>query len=214
MSVIFPSPLVHGLIRGVSESFEYRIGLPEQYRLRAAELYEGAFRQKFLPVIKSTEKTVEILVDSIIPEYAVAAIENERLIGIAGFHGRGGYFTGGGSSNGIIRRLGLMRGLWTILILGIIYERKPAPGELLMDGIAVDESYRGRGIGTGIMNRLFKYGLDEGYGTVRLDVIDINDRARRLYEKVGFKAVKTDYHPYLKEFIGFSSSTIMVKELT
>ena len=98
--------------------------------MRAAKLYQEAFHNKFTPVIKSKEKTVEILIDSIIPEYAVAAIENERLIGIAGFHGRHGYFTGGGSSNGIIRRLGLIRGLWTILILGIIYERKPAPGVL------------------------------------------------------------------------------------
>lgn len=197
----------------MSESIEYRIGLHEKHLVRAAELYEEAFRQKFFPVIKSREKTVEILVDSIVPEYAIAAFEKNRLIGIAGFHGREGYFTGGGSTLEIIRRLGLLRGLWTILILGIIYERKPGPGELLMDGIAVDARVRGKGIGTGILSKLFEYGLDEGYSKVKLDVIDINDKAKRLYESLGFKATQTHNHPYLKKFIGFSSSTTMIKEL-
>lgn len=197
----------------MSDTIEYLIGLPEEYRRRAAELYEEAFRGKFLPVVKSKEKSVEILVDSIKPEYAVAAIENDRLVGIAGFHGKGGYFTSGGSAYGIIRRLGLARGLWTILILGIIYERKPAPGELLMDGIAVDSSVRGRGIGTGILEKLCEYGVKEGFETLKLDVIDINVKARRLYENLGFKAVKIHNHPYLKKYIGFSSSTTMIKEL-
>ena len=197
----------------MSETIEYKIGLPEEYRRRAAELYEEAFQGKFLPVVKSRQKSVEILVDSIKPEYAVAAIEQDKLLGIAGFHGTGGYFTSGGSSYGIIRRLGLAKGLWTILVLGIIYERKPAPGELLMDGIAVDSSVRGKGIGTGILEKLCEYGVKEGYNTLKLDVIDINVKARRLYENLGFYAVTTVHHPYLKRFTGFSSSTTMVKEL-
>ena len=197
----------------MSETIYYSIGVPESCRRRAAELYEEAFRGKFLPVVKSREKMVEILDESIMPEYAVTALQGDRLVGLAGFHHRGGYFTGGGSALGLIKRLGIFRGLWALFIFGVLYERKASPGELLMDGIAVDASMRGRGIGTGLLNKLSEYALAEGYSKIKLDVIDINDRARRLYESEGFKAVGTDNHPFLKRYIGFSSSTTMVKDL-
>ena len=108
-------------------------------------MYEEAFRQKFLPVVKSQEKMIEILEESIKPEYAVVALEGERLVGLAGFHHGKSYFTGGGNAYGLIKRLGLFRGLWAIFVFGILYERKAGPGELLMDGIVVDPSMRSKG---------------------------------------------------------------------
>ncbi len=197
----------------MSKSIEYRVGIPESSRRRAAELYEEAFRQKFFPVAKSKEKMVEILTESIKPEYAVAAFEGDRLVGLAGFHHEGDYFTSGGSTYGLIKLLGLFRGLWAVFIFGILYERKAELGELLMDGIAVDSSMRGKGIGSGILKKLSEFGAEKGYGKIGLDVIDINDRAKKLYESQGFKATKTDRYPYLGRYIGFASSTTMVKIL-
>lgn len=63
------------------------------------------------------------------------------------------------------------------------------------------------------MDKLIEYAAEKGYGKIRLDVIDINDRARRLYENLGFKVISRDYHPYLQRYIGFSSSTTIIKEL-
>ena len=187
--------------------------MPENCRGKAAELYEEAVRQKFLPIVKSSEKMLEILVDSIQPELAVVALEEDRLVGIAGFHNGKNSFTGGMSTSNIIKRLGLIRGIWTIAFFTILYDRKPVDGELLMDGIVVDSEMRGKGIGKKLLITLSNYAKKEGFNSIRLDVVDTNPGAQRLYENQGFVAKKTDHHPYLKSFLGFSSSTTMVKHL-
>ncbi|MGB2693393.1 MAG: GNAT family N-acetyltransferase [Thermodesulfobacteriota bacterium] len=191
----------------------YQVGLPESCRVRAAELYEEAFRQKFAPIVKSREKLIEILADSIQTEFAVVALKENRLVGLAGFHNRGKSFTGGGSASFIIKKLGLFKGLWAIALLTILYERKETQGELLMDGIVVDPSMRGQGIGTRMFETLCEHATNEGFDSIRLDVVDTNPGAKKLYESQGFKETKTDQHPYLKPFLGFSSTTTMVKDL-
>jgi RimJ/RimL family protein N-acetyltransferase len=48
---------------------------------------------------------------------------------------------------------------------------------------------------------------------VRLDVIDGNARARALYARFGFVAVKTERLGMLRHFFGFDASTTMIKDL-
>ncbi|WP_414122566.1 GNAT family N-acetyltransferase [Vreelandella titanicae] len=79
-----------------------------------------------------------------------------------------------------------------------------------MDGIAVDSRFRGRGIGSRLLDSIIAHAVDNGFETIRLDVIDSNPRARRLYESKGFIAVNEEHFPYLKWLIGFSGSTTMV----
>ena len=191
----------------------YQIGMPESCRLRAAELYEEAFGQKFTPMFKSRETIIEILHDTIKPELALVAIENDRLVGLAGFYYGGSSFTGGMTASYIIKKLGLLRGLWAITLLTLLYDRKVKEGELWMDGIVVDSDMRGRGVGTKILEKLAEFATDKGLKTIKLEVIDTNDRARKLYESQGFKETKTEHFPFLKPLLGFSSSTTMAKEL-
>ncbi len=197
----------------MTKPIHYQIGLSEPCRQRAAELYEEAFQQKFTPIVKSREKMVEILVDGIQPELSVVALEGDRLVGLAGFYHSSNSFTGGINTSNIIKRLGLIRGLWTVVLFGILYERKVSEGELFMDGIVVDPEMRGRGVGTAILDKLSEFAKESGYRTIKLQVIDTNNRARNLYESQGFIEIKTEHYSYLKPFLGFSSSTTMVKEL-
>ena len=48
---------------------------------------------------------------------------------------------------------------------------------------------------------------------VRLDVVDSNPRARRLYEREGFVPVRTVRTPYLQRAMGFAASTTMVRDI-
>lgn len=191
----------------------YQIGMPESCRPRAAELYEEAFGQKFTPIFKSKETIIEVFIDTIKPELALVALENERLVGIAGFYYKGTSFTGGMSASYIVKKLGLFKGLWAITLLTLIYERKVKEGEMWMDGIVVDSEMRGRGVGTSMLEKLAEFASDEGFKTMKLEVIDTNSRARNLYESLGFKETKTEHFPFLKPFLGFSSSTTMEKTL-
>ena len=197
----------------MSGGVEIRLGLPEPARRRAAELYETAFRQKLAPIVPDREELVAILADSIQPDRALVALaEDGLLLGLAGFHHDGRAFTSGGTAGGVIRRLGLLRGLRAVALFAL-FERKPRRGELLMDGIAVAAEAHGRGVGTRLLGRLFEHASELGCERVRLDVIDVNPGARRLYERLGFVAVRTSEHRWLERRFGFAATTEMQREL-
>ena len=53
--------------------------------------------------------------------------------------------------------------------------------------IVVDSSLRGKGYGTQMLNHLLKYAFTiTNVSKVRLNVFDVNERARKCYEKAGF----------------------------
>ena len=65
--------------------------------------------------------------------------------------------------------------------------RMPRRGALI--GLAVDEGWRGRGIGTALMDAAEAWARGRGYDTLELDVADPNGDARRLYERLGYGLV-------------------------
>ncbi len=187
----------------------FQRGLPERYRSSAASLYDEAFGPKFSVAVRSDQKRLSLLKDCFVPEYAIVAMTDKKLIGIAGFHTLEGSLTEGITYNGLVSRLGFFRGSWAALIFSL-YDRKPVRGELLMDGIAVRSDFRGKGVGSKLLNEIARYANENDYNRIRLDVIDTNPRAKKLYELRGFKAVKTEEFPYLRWLLGFSSSTTLV----
>ena len=187
----------------------FQRGLPEYFRSSAASLYDEAFGQKFSVAVRSDQKRLSLLEDCFVPEYAIVAITDNKLTGIAGYHTPTGSLTGCITYRYLVSRLGFFKGNWAALIFSL-YERKPASGELLMDGIAVHRDFRGIGIGSNLLDEISRYARENKYDQIRLDVIETNPRARKLYERKGFKAVKTEKFPYLRWLLGFGRSTTMV----
>lgn len=108
----------------------------------------------------------------------------------------------------MLRAYGHLRGLRRLLILAL-FERRPAPGQLVMDGIAVDQDMRGRGIGSLLIEEVVAVAAERECREIRLDVIDTNPRARALYERRGFTALRTARTPYLRRLLGFGAVTTM-----
>ena len=183
-------------------------GLPKSYRSSAAFLYNQAFGQKFSVAIKSEQQRLELFESCFLEKYAFLAFAEKQLIGIIGFHTFEGSLTGGITYNHLISHLGFFRGSWAALILSL-YERKPKPGELLLDGISVHSDFRGKGVGSKLLDKIIKYAEENQYFSIRLDVIDTNPKAKKLYGRKGFQEIKTEKFPYLKWLLGFSSSTTM-----
>jgi ribosomal protein S18 acetylase RimI-like enzyme len=186
----------------------YQTFMPYQLRSDAAKLYNEAFGQKFSVAVRSEEKRISLIQKGFIPEYAIVALSDNTLLGIAGFHTSAGSLTGGISYKDLLSELGFFRGNWAAIIFSM-YERKPQTGELLMDGIAVHADSRGKGVGSRLLEEIARYAQENKFKRVRLDVIDINSNAKKLYERKGFKAVKTERFPYLRWLLGFSGSTTM-----
>ena len=73
-----------------------------------------------------------------------------------------------------------------------MYDRKVEKEELLMDGIAVGADCRGLGIGTRLLEEIIGTAKTHDCKYVRLDVIDINRRAKALYERKGFETISVE----------------------
>lgn len=194
-----PTPEIH-----------YQRGIPEPLRRQAAQLYEAAFGPKFAVAIPTQAARIDLLAQSMQLDFAFGAIRGDQLVGLAGFHSEDGSLTGGMGYGQLIASLGLFRGNWAALVFSL-YERRTTPGQLLMDGISVHPEMRGQGIGGRLLAELFAFAAQAGYATIRLDVIDTNPGARRLYERKGFVATKTDEFGYLRWLLGFGASTTMIR---
>ena len=187
----------------------YQVGIPHEFKDEAITLYEEAFGKKISVAIGEDSERRKVLSNCFILEYAISALKNDQLVGIAGIHTQKGSLTGGIGYKELISQLGFIKGNKAALVLSL-YEREPKEGELVMDGISVHPSYRGKGIGGMLLDKVKEYALSEGLNRVRLDVIDINPRAKALYERKGFKVVKKEKFPYLRSILGFGGSETMI----
>lgn len=169
-----------------------------------------AFRPLLQPFLGDGPRGLDVLARSLNPTHAIVATRAGQLVGLAGFQ------DGGGSLLDVdlrtmIRAYGLAGGSLRYLGMGLLLSRDRQPGILLMDGIAVAPEMRGQGIGTQLLEAVCRHAHESWYNDVRLDVLDSNPRARALYERNGFVAVKERSYPFLQRFFGFSGVTEMRK---
>ena len=82
-----------------------------------------------------------------------------------------------------------------------------------MDGISVSSDARGRGIGGRLLEEVESYAISHGFESIRLDVIDTNPDAKRLYERKGFSVTKSESFGWLRWLLGFGGSETLVKVL-
>ena len=185
-------------------------GLPDRWRPAAAQLYYEAFRLKTNFLFGTRERTLAVLQRDFAAEQALIAAQADRLVGIAGiYHGRPLLEV---RFQTYVRVFGGLAAVGRY-VLAVVVHRSPRRGELLMDGIAVDETVRGQGIGSKLLHAVFDFARTHDYGTVRLDVVDTNVRARQLYERLGFVATHTQRLPLKRDWLGFTASTTMIKSL-
>jgi ribosomal protein S18 acetylase RimI-like enzyme len=188
-------------------------GLPAQFRAEAARLYFEAFWPKLSAVLghDRLEVVSAVAAPRLRPERAVSAHDGDVLLGVAGFKRAGLGFAD--LSLADLRQLfGWWGGGWRGLALAQL-DRSERPGELLMDGICVAETARGRGIGSRLLAGIESEARRAGAARIRLDVIDTNPRARALYERHGFRAVDTHRLGLLGTLFGFAAATEMHKEI-
>ena len=186
---------------------EIVVGFGPQHRAVVAGLYWDAFGRKLDHAIGPRHRGIGLIEKTLDPSRAVAAFQDGELIGIAGFH-LDGRALATIRTRDIFREFGPLSGIRRTLWASILH-RRVRPDELLMDGIVVRADRRGHGTGTHLLSRLFSLALEHGKRVVRLDVVDTNPAARRLYERMGFVQIKTGRVPVLRRVMGFPAATTM-----
>ncbi len=181
-------------------------GITDAERRAATAIYYAAFAQKLRPILGPLERAENVLASDLHLDRCIAARCDGQLVGLAGIKHAGRGFLDG-SWGPYVKAYGPFSGSFRLLLLALA-DRGKQPGVMLMDGIAVDATMRGRGLGTQLLQAVIDFARAQGYTAVRLDVVDTNPRARQLYERVGFEAVATHRYDFLKR-LGFTASTEM-----
>jgi ribosomal protein S18 acetylase RimI-like enzyme len=184
--------------------------LPEQARMAAAELYWDAFGRLLRPVLGTSPRAVEVLADGIDPRRGIAAMDGDTLVGVVGLHYKQHAFTRL-TARSLLRHYGV-RGVPRLLPL-VLFNGRPDRDEMRLDGIAVREERRGQGIGSQLLREAARRAGILGIEVIRLEVVDTNPRARALYEREGYVAVRTERTPYLRRAMGFGEVTTMERRV-
>lgn len=187
--------------------------LTEDQRALAARIYFEAFRRKLAPLIGQPTLTLCVLTAGLNLKMMMGAQVDGKLLGLAGLHHyKDNYLK-------IIfkectHRLGLVRGLYAWFVLNMFSADPALPRDhLRIAALAVDVEARGQGLGASLLEAIFNRARSEGFSAVQLEVVDTNTAARRLYERAGFKLIKTRSYPIPPQWLGFSADHVMLKPL-
>ena len=166
--------------------------LNENQMNQAISVFVEGFYNIMSPVSKDKEKLHWLFTNSFDYDITYAFLQDSEAVGFLGL------------GNGQKRALNLekdtfmkvlpetMPGFAANTMYNAMYSSmcKPhtgSPHEIYIDFIATNPEYRSTGIGTKLIEFIRE---DLGYKTIKLDVMSKNPRARKFYERMGFKVIK------------------------
>ena len=185
--------------------------LPEAHIPAGVRLYYTGLVAKLGPVFGPLETALAVLPHSIHPTRCLVAFTEGRLAGILGIHDQRGSFLEP-SYGTMVRHYGHISGTFRTMLL-MLLDHKAPPGDLYLDGIAVEPSQQGQGIGTALITAFEQRARDNGFASVSLEVIDTNPRAKALYVRMGYHKIATHTMGPFSRLFGFSSTCRMSKQL-
>lgn len=73
----------------------------------------------------------------------------------------------------------------------ITLDKEAENDDFYLDTLCVDPNFQGKGIGSALIQYVEEYAKEKGYPRVSLVVEDVNEGANRLYNRLGYKKIKT-----------------------
>lgn len=186
-------------------------GFTECERAHVAALYWEAFGRKLRPGFVDEPTGRAVVCAALRSDHMLVARQEGLVVGVCGFHRAG---TGAADLRWSRLRecLSVRAALRASLVLSV-FSRSDRADALVLDGICVDLAARGRGIGTALLRAAADRARRIGARTVRLSVIDVNTRARALYERHGFVPTRRGGLGFLAPVYGFDGYTTMQLEV-
>ena len=167
-------------------------GIPAGQLDEAARVLVDAFEQKVVHELRpsSPEQAHRIIAASLDPGLGWVALGDDgSVLGIAGVGMRGHHFSRMGYRllAGEFGALGAVPRWLGALFEGLV--ARPRTGQWRVEVLAVAAAARGTGIGTALLEAVIDAARENGMRSVGLEVVDVNDRALQLYERLGFRSV-------------------------
>ena len=127
----------------------YQKGLPPEFVWPASELFLSALAEKFVPILGDGSKASKLIRSSIVVSSCFSALENNKLLGVLAVQTENQNFLNPG-----FKGLSTHYGFWGAILKGValhLLQHKPKPKELYVEGIAVVDAARGKGVGTKLL---------------------------------------------------------------
>lgn len=192
---------------------EIAFPLGESQRAQAGLIFYEAFRRKLQPLTGDPARTIPLLSAALNLDMVMGAVVDGRLLGVAGLHSHKGRY-----AQFDLRRAaaahGILRGVRAWVMLSLFGRGAGCPaGQLRIAALAVEAAARGQGVGSRLLEAILANARADGLAAVRLEVVDTNSGARQLYERLGFRVVRSERYPLPRNWLGFSGDHVMVKVL-
>ena len=176
-------------------------GLRPEHTEDALRISYEAFSRKFSIGFRNQDDYVRLLRDQVDHRSCITATVGGRLAGILTIQTDSQDFYGL-SVTKTFARFNPIRAARILLNLAIFaLEARPKDNEFVVDTLVVDPECRGMGIGTKLLAHAEKAAAAMGKNRMTLNVIDENQGALRLYERLGYKKVATQSSTGLFGFI-------------
>ena len=156
----------------------------------ALRLLHDALSAKFRLGFRDAGDLVRLFRDSADTASCLSATADGRLLGVLTFQtaDRDFYRL---RWHAPFTRFSPLRALRMLANLALLDE-DAAPGEFIVASVAVDPAARGLGVGTRLMQAAGERAATLGAHTMSLGVLGDNEGAFRLYERLGYRTVRTE----------------------
>jgi ribosomal protein S18 acetylase RimI-like enzyme len=172
--------------KGKESSLVITFGIPEDQRTSVGEMLVTIFQEKFTALFGHRKDLISFLSSTFYDQRTLVALSHEKVVGVAGLVFDGKDFISITWPTLLFHPALLLR----IMCIGWIFFKTVKREELLIDVLAVKENHRGKGVGRQLVEYIKEYGRDNGYTLISLYVVDTNERAKKLYESLGFIEIK------------------------
>ena len=187
-------------------------GLPPELVGSASELFLSALAEKLVPILGNDLKATRLIRSSIVVSSCFSALEDNKLLGVLAVQTENQNFL-----NPSFKDLSAHYGFWGAIAKGFalhLLQHKPKPKELYVEGIAVVDFAQGKGVGTKLFEELMSFARTQSFKKITIEVIDTNQRALQLYERLGFTIQKRSKIWPINKILGWPFNEAILMEQT
>lgn len=189
-----------------------KLGFPEGERERAAGILYEALEEVYRAVFGPPKRAKGTIAKHLRQDRTITALVGGRVVGVCGI------------SYGKKRFLDL--GLWDVfrefafsavrvMFVGSLFDERAAPGEMIVESLAVAPGFRGQGIGSLLLEEAVAQAKKQGFVRVRLYVALGNERALNFYQRQGFVVTRFQPLPFpWNRCVGLAGSYELIRDLT
>ena len=165
-------------------------GIAREHIQDALRVAHEAFAKKFRIGFSNADDLTRLFHDSLDPTRCYSAEVEGKLLGFLAFKTDSREFF---ALNffAIFTRFGPWQAIRILFNLLLLAGRGAKSDEFVVDVVAISEASRGLGLGTALMERAEDRAREMGKRKMTLQVIGENAGAIRLYERLGFRTVRT-----------------------